>query len=956
MKRVYVALDIETTGLDARRDAVIEIGAVKFSDGKVLDTWSTLVNPKRPIPYKIQLLTGIKPEEVKRAPGINSVVAPLADFVRNHPIIGHNVQFDLSFLRQHGVLLRNPSIDTFQLASILLPEVPSYSLAMLTDALGIKLEDHHRALADAMATKDLFLALVDRGLQMDLPVLQEINRMAARSQWPLRTFFRDLEREQARTAFTGTLREQLRAKGDLDSAALGLVLDRRETREPLRPADRRQLLDETELAALLEPHNLLAQHFAGYEHRPQQIDMLRAVVRAFNIGGQILAEAGTGTGKSLAYLLPAIHFATKNGRSVVISTNTINLQDQLYNKDIPDLQRILPLQFKATLLKGRNNYLCLRRLAIFRRKRSTSADEVQVLAKILAWLPHTASGDAAELSLRDQELSVWNKVQAEQETCLGERCPHRRKGRCFLYRARHDAEAAHIIIVNHSLLLSDMLVSNRVLPEYHHLIIDEAHHLEARATDQLGFAVDRDQGYFLLYGLYHRNDAGQARGFLPTIPQYFRGSTVSVDVQKKVRTYLSKLQGQVEEAKGLWEHLFDTLQAFVNDTVIPASRGQSGYDQQVELTSGMRVQPAWSELEIRADDLGHVLRKVEKGLQGLHSGFADLEDQDIPDYEDLVQDIWSQLEHIRGLREHLNAIIVEPNSGSIYWFRIGAADNRITLNSAPLHVGSLLEESLYPELETLVLTSATLSTAKEFDYIRDRLGLYDADELRVDSPFDYPQSTLLYLPMDIPEPGQPNYQNAVAKTILDLCLATQGRALLLFTSHRQLRSTYYAIARRLEEENIVIYGQGLDGSRRQLLQRFKTTPHSVLLGTRSFWEGIDVVGPALSCLVIVRLPFSVPSDPVFAARSRTFEDPFGQYAVPEAVLRFRQGFGRLIRSRSDRGVVVVLDRRVLSKSYGQTFLDSLPNCTVHRGLVNGLPEKAVRWIEGSAMIGLGEQA
>jgi Rad3-related DNA helicase len=256
----------------------------------------------------------------------------------------------------------------------------------------------------------------------------------------------------------------------------------------------------------------------------------------------------------------------------------------------------------------------------------------------------------------------------------------------------------------------------------------------------------------------------------------------------------------------------------------------------------------------------------------------------------------------------------------------------------------------------LILTSATLSTAKEFDYIRDRLGLYDADELRVDSPFDYPQSTLLYLPMDIPEPGQPNYQNAVAKTILDLCLATQGRALLLFTSHRQLRSTYYAVARRLEEENIVIYGQGLDGSRRQLLQRFKTTPRSVLLGTRSFWEGIDVVGPALSCLVIVRLPFSVPTDPVFAARSRTFEDPFGQYAVPEAVLRFRQGFGRLIRSRSDRGVVVILDRRVLSKSYGQTFLDSLPNCTMHRGLVNELPEKALRWIEGGAAPELGKQA
>jgi len=945
MGRVYVALDIETTGLDSKRDAIIEVGAVKFRDGTVLDTWSTLVNPKRPLPYKIQLLTGIQAAEVQHAPSIHVIIAPLARFVQEHPIIGHNVGFDLSFLRQHGALLRNPSIDTYQLASILLPEVSSYSLGVLAQALGIELAHNHRALADALATKDLFLALVDRGLQMDLAVLQEINRLAARSNWPARSFFQDLERERARTAFTSTVREQLRSKGDLDHAALGLVLNRRDTTEPLRPTESKQLLDEQELTALLAPGGLLAERFPGYEYRPQQIEMLQAVTRTFNEGGQILAEAGTGTGKSLAYLLPAIHFAVNNGRPVVVSTNTINLQDQLFNKDIPDLQRILPLKFKAALLKGRNNYLCLRRLAIFRRRHSLAEEEVQVLAKILAWLPGTETGDSAELSLRDHESAVWRQVQAEQETCLGERCPHRRKGRCFLYRARHSAEAAHIIVVNHSLLLSDMLVSNRVLPEYHHLIIDEAHHLEARATEQLGFSVNRGQARSLLASLYQQTDAGRPRGLLPSIPQHFHSSTVSAGVQKQASAYLIRLQGQVEEAQHVVGRFFDLLQAFVDDTITPAARPKSGYDLRVELTSGTRVQPAWSELEILADDLDQVLLTVEKGLQGLHTSFTDLEDQNILNYDDLLQDIWFRLEHVRMLREQLGEMISEPQPERIYWFRIGARDNEITLQSAPLHVGSLLAENLFPELETLILTSATLSTAKKFDYIRDRLSLHDADELRVDSPFDYAQSTLLYLPTDIPEPAQPNYQKAVAKSILDLCLATQGRALLLFTSHRQLRSTYYALARPLEEANIVIYGQGLDGSRRQLLQRFKTTPRCVLLGTRSFWEGIDVVGPALSCLVITRLPFSVPSDPVFAARSRTFEDPFGQYAVPEAVLRFRQGFGRLIRSCTDRGVVVVLDKRVLSKRYGSTFLDSLPDCTVYRGPVSELAKKAVHWIE-----------
>jgi DNA polymerase-3 subunit epsilon/ATP-dependent DNA helicase DinG len=946
MGRVYVALDIETTGLDPKRDAIIEIGAVRFRDNAVLDTWSTLVNPQRPVPYKIQLLTGIHADELQAAPHLPAAVTALNRFTQDHPVVGHNIPFDLSFLQPHGAVPNNPAVDTFQLANILIHEASRFSLAMLAQVLGIHQEVHHRALADAQATKDLLLALIERGLQMDLAVLQEINRMARNSQWPLKAFFGDLERERARTAFSSTVREQLLDKGHLDSTALGLVLDRKDTTQPLRPSEQKVSLDEEYLTSLLAADGLLAQRFPAYEFRPQQMQMLQAAIQTFNDGGQLLAEAGTGTGKSLAYLLPTIHFAVQNGRPVVISTNTINLQDQLFNKDIPDLQQILPLEFKAALLKGRSNYLCLRRLGIFRRQPSLSAEQVQVLAKILAWLPVTRTGDSAQLSLRDHELDVWRQVQAEQETCLGEKCPHRRKGRCFLYRARRNAEAAHVIVVNHALLLSDMLVANRVLPEYHHLIVDEAHHLEARATDQLGFAVNRGQTLALLSGLWQRGDGDRSRGFLPSIPQHLRGSGVSAEVQAQIGSYLPKLQQQVEEAQGAAEHLFTILQDCVGDLVGTAAQNANAYDQQVELTHGMRIQPGWSEVEILADDLNQVLLAVEEGLQGLHSGFTDLEGQNIVDYDDLLQDMWARLEHLRQLRLHLTDLVNEPQSEQIYWFRIGARDREITLQAAPLHVGPLLAQNLFPQMETLILTSATLSTAKEFDYIRDRLSLPDANELRVDSPFDYAQSTLLYLPTDIPEPAEPNYQNVLAKSMVELCLATEGRALLLFTSHRQLRTTYYSIARPLEEASIAVFGQGLDGSRQQLLERFRSTPRCVLLGTRSFWEGIDVVGPALSCLVITRLPFSVPTDPVFAARSRTFDDPFGQYAVPEAVLLFRQGFGRLIRSGTDRGVVAVLDKRVLSKNYGSTFLESLPECTVHRGLLSELPSEAARWIEG----------
>nr|MBC7244869.1 hypothetical protein [Chloroflexota bacterium] len=948
MGRIYVALDLETTGLDPERDDIIEIGAVKFRDHQVLNTWSTLVNPQRPIPYKVQKLTGITPQEVQQAPGLASVIARLASFIGDYPVVGHTVGFDAAFLRKHGLLLRNPLIDTFELARILLPKLPTYNLATLAAILGIAPQEHHRALPDAIAAKDLFLALVERGLQMDLAVLQEINRTAARSYWPLRQFFLDLEHERVHTAFASNIREQLLAKGSLDSDTLGLVLDRREQPEPLRPSASKSLLDEQELVAILSPGGLLSQRFQGYEHRPQQIEMLRAVTRVLNEGGQLLAEAGTGTGKSLAYLLPAIYFAVSNGRPVVVSTNTINLQDQLCNKDIPDLQKILPFEFKAALLKGRNNYICLRRLALFRRSESLETEEVQVLAKILAWLPVTETGDLAELSLRDQELAVWSQVQAEQESCLGDRCPHFRRGRCFLHRARRNAEAAHIVVINHALLLSDMVVSNRVLPEYHHLVIDEAHHLEARATEQLGFAVNYSQAASFLRGLSQQTITGQYRGFLHEIPQHLRGSTISAVVQQQVNAYLVNMQGQVEQALLSLDNFFTTLHTFVKDTLSPEfERPNENYDRQIELTSGIRKQPGWSQIEIVADELDNDLLKVEQGLQGLHHGFSNLEGQNILNYEDLLQEIWARLEHMREIREQLRAIISQPVSGGIYWLSIGAKDEDITLHSAPLHVSSLLVQHLFSKLESVVLTSATLRTAKDFAYIRERLGLQDAEEFAVESPFDYANSTLLYLPTDIPEPAQPNYQNIVSKAITELCLATRGRTLILFTSHHQLRNTYYAIARPLEEAGIIVYGQGIDGSRRQLLENFKTTPHSVLLGTRSFWEGIDVVGPALSCLVIVRLPFSVPSDPVFSARSRTFEDPFGQYAVPEAVLRFRQGFGRLIRSYTDRGVVIVLDKRILSKSYGSSFLDSLPDCTVCRGPLSELPNKAALWIQAN---------
>jgi predicted DnaQ family exonuclease/DinG family helicase len=943
MSRIYVALDLETTGLRPERDAIIEIGAVKFRENEVLETWSSLVNPQRPIPHKITQLTGITQVEADQAPTLSSVISPLRSFVKDYPIVGHNVPFDLGFLKRYNLFLDNSAIDTFELASILLPHAARYSLGTLADALGITFPTRHRALDDALATKDLFLRLLQQASQLDLSVIREINRLAARSDWSLKSIFQDLERNKVRFAFSGSIGQQLMAKGALNGeGSMGLLFTQEEKEKPLQLRAERQLLDVDSLASMLEEGGDFSFKFPGYEYRPQQVEMLRAVAEAFNGRQHLLVEAGTGTGKSIAYLLPAAYFAVQNGERMVISTNTINLQDQLFLKDIPDLQRILPFEFKAALLKGRSNYICLRRLAALRHAGHLSIDELRVLAKVLVWLPSTMIGDQAELFMPTlAERLIWNRICSDSENCLAERCAFRQEGKCFFYRARQQAEGAHLIVVNHALLLSDVAVENRVLPEYRYLIVDEAHHLEAATTRQLSFAVSLRSIQRLLSELSQRPGPRRYTGYLAEVMARCRGS-VPEAIERELESYIGDLHQEVEVAeRGLYE-FFDTLSPFLKEHSRPGGK----YDQRIRLTSGLRVQPAWADVEIAGDNFSVHLFKLSDGLKRLCSGLGDLEGYDISDYEDLLQGLLGYHQRLGDLREQLNALIAEPSPGDIYWVEITAKDEELSLHAAPLHIGHLVERHLLTPKECVVLTSATLCTDGDFSFIRERLNAWEAQEVAVGSPFDYVNSTLLYLINDIPEPNQPYYQKAVEQALIALCQATQGRTLALFTSYSQLRNTSKTITRPLAEHDIVVFQQGDGSSRRQLLENFRTTPRSVLLGTRSFWEGIDVMGEALSCLVIARLPFSVPTDPVFAARSETFEDPFGQYAVPETILRFRQGFGRLIRSKTDRGVVVILDKRVLTKSYGRSFLNSLPECTVKRGPLADLPAAAARWIDG----------
>lgn len=927
MARIYVALDIETTGLDPERDSIIEIGAVKFRGQEILDTWSSLVNPHRPLPYNIQRLTGIRPEEVDSAPPLSSLLGSLSHFVGHHLLVGHNIAFDLAFLGKQGLFLAHQALDTFQLATSLVLYVPSHSLGALARTLGVSQEEEHRALADALTTKEVFRALWERALRLDIKTIQEINRLALGSDWPLRHFFFDLEQEKAAT-FGASLREQLVARRGQE-ALLGPLFSLAVESKRLQSTSNPKPLDVEALSATFEEGGALDQCLPHYEYRPQQVEMVKGVARAFNEKEHRLIEAGTGIGKSLAYLLPAVHFAVKNGRHVVVSTNTINLQDQLFKKDIPDLQKILP--FEAALLKGRSNYLCLRKFSYLKRRGGLTAQEIGLLAKILVWLPTTMTGDRVELNLSGEEEQVWARISAA-EPCEPERCPFLKE--CYFYLARRRAEGAHIIVVNHALLLSDMMIENRALPEYRHLIIDEAHHLEDRATEQLSVEVDARWIYALLERIDGR---GKEYGLLNRLSASLKEGGIASTLRHEVEGYIEVLRQQLVNNREALHAFLEALTLFLAQH----RRGNEGYEERIRLTSALRAQPDWVQVESAWEPLSQGLARLAEGLRVVHSGLLGLGEE----YEDLLFELREREGEFHTLRQEMEAIIVQPQPGRIYWAAIATGEGQISLHDAPLHVGDILRERLFTPLETLLLTSATLRTGGDFGYIRERLGLEEAEEVTLGSPFDYETSTLVFIATDIPEPNTPGYVKAASEALFHLCLVVGGKTLALFTSKAHLLEAHKALARPLEERGIQVYGQGIDGSRHHVLENFRQKPQSVLLGTRSFWEGIDVIGEALSCLVIVRLPFPVPDDPIIAARSEEYEDPFSQYAVPQTVLRFRQGFGRLIRSKSDRGVVVVLDKRVLTKYYGSVFIYSLPPCTIQQGSVEELPRVAAEWIQ-----------
>jgi ATP-dependent DNA helicase DinG len=692
------------------------------------------------------------------------------------------------------------------------------------------------------------------------------------------------------------------------------------------------LLDAVAVAADLGRDSPVADALGGFEDRPSQRDMAAYVADVFNDGGVSLLEAGTGVGKSFAYLVPALEWAYVNRERTVVSTNTINLQEQLVGKDLPLLHRAYrdrdrPPTF--ALLKGWRNYLCIARLNLARSQgvllEPERAGELDQLAD---WAARTGDGSLADL-VEQPTSEVWDEVSAEPDLCTRTECPY--WDRCFLFKARRTAADADVVVVNHHLLSADLAVrrttdnwgEGAVLPPYRRLIIDEAHHLEDTAAQHLGHQVSTF-GVNRLLGRLERN----GRGLIPTLMSELARRDDSLS-QASVELCRTEVLPTVQDARDRTQQVFSILAGLLTGRDNPVVRIDDSFD----------AHPVWNEgLGVALDNVVSVLRDLKGGVEIV---------ADRLELDEATDNRSQLLKELRGVIRRLEGVVdgmlltLRPRGGmpTVRWIeRRGSRPMTglpfpIGLSTVPLDLAQLLKESLFDRVDSVVLTSATLTTGGTFDFLKERLGLSipplrnKAEEV-LSSPFNYREQCLLGIPTDLPDPrNDPNgHSLALTNAVMQLAHASDGGIFVLFTSYAALRRAANALRNQVSSRwPLLVQGEG---QRDRLLQRFRESGTAILLGTDSFWEGVDVPGRALRALVIAKLPFKVPTEPMTAARLEQLaergKDGFMHYLVPHAALRLKQGFGRLIRTRTDFGVVVLFDHRIISRNYGQIFLDSLP--------------------------------
>ncbi|WP_059105142.1 ATP-dependent DNA helicase DinG [Shouchella shacheensis] len=929
MSHRYVIVDLETTGHSpAHGDRIIQIGAVKVEAGHISERFTTYVNPKQEIPPFITELTGIDNEDVGEAPLFEEVAKELLAFMEGCDFVAHNVPFDKGFLEQQlqleGYSFPNGSVfDTVEMSRVLWPKQISYKLTELSTSLDLDHNRPHQADSDAYSTAELFLALLHTIETLPLLTLQQLLPIGKRLKSDWQQLLDPLIRMKLKSGETG--------EDDYDCYRQ-LALKKQEVGSSSAPEEPVTTFEEAQ-ELLFGEDGTFAQAFSSYETRLGQTQMMHEVNHAFREHQHALIEAGTGTGKSLAYLLPAAYYAKQAKKPVVISTYTIPLQEQLLKRDLPLLEAVTPFPVHVAVLKGRRHYLDLRKFE--QSLASIAEDSYDVLitkAQLHVWLLETERGDVEELNLTSGGRNFWFQVQSDGASDLGKYNPW--ASRCFYHRARQATLKAELVITNHALLLTDVTQAGHVLPSYSHAVIDEAHHLEEAAGDYFGVKTDYVSLSFVLQKL-DRNEEQSVVGTLEEIG----GRLAKTIALQETRDTLSLVKEDVDE-------LFRMLHAY---TLKASEQGPTDIGRASHMYKSFSEKGTlWQgvlECAMRIQMNGEsVLQAFEYASAVLTEASETMSYIDRSRLADAKTTIAIFSEHLQALYE----LLLEYDETFAYWMEAEpkGAKNATYLVAKPIQVAEQLADRFFAKKKSVVLTSATLTVNGSFSYQVQRLGLEDfgVKTVHVPSPFAYEKQAKLLVPSDLPPisaRADELFASDVAIKIWRIAEVTREKVLVLFTSYELLRKVYYYV-KDLNSENLVqLIGQGVtSGSRSRLLKLFRNVEQGILFGTNSFWEGVDLPGTELGHLVIVRLPFAPPNEPLMRAQIEQAKDegrnPFTDLSLPQAVIRFKQGFGRLIRTKEDVGCVFVFDRRIVTARYGKAFVRSLPNVPMYEGKLEDL--------------------
>ncbi|MEK3915052.1 ATP-dependent DNA helicase DinG [Paenibacillus sp. FSL H7-0331] len=943
----FAVLDFETTGSQTT-DRIIQVGLVIIVDDTITDRYTSLVNPGISIPSSIISLTGIDDEMVKDAPELDTVMARMVPLLQDCVLVGHAIAFDLSFLQraldEHGYFAFDGKVlDTIDALRVLFPSLSSFQLSMVCNSFGIEHERPHQADSDAEVTALLWIRCLQRFQELSLLTLQRLSMVF----------------DEVTTDFGWFVREMIMFKemfaGDEEPAGQNyrqFTLAVKDWGEEDSVREEKDLLTLPDDFAVFfaQLKQALKERFTAYEDREAQEIMLAEVEAAFEQERHLMIEAGTGTGKSLGYLIPSLFYGLKHDKKMLVSTHTINLQEQIRERDIPLLMDLFPVGFRAAVFKGRSHYLCLRKFEtkMGQQDFEHGKEDRLTAGQMLVWLSETEHGDDEELHFSGKGTQFWHSVASDSDSCLNRACPWFKK--CFYHRARNNASNADLVITNHSMLFTDTKAESRLLPSYKHLVIDEAHHFEEVASKHLGIEVVYGAFVGTLWWLYKDSRNGQ----LPIL-----SSKLSRADGEKGLAWSQILDAMLPvllQIKEEWDELTDLLFQLVSTRSDPSQQTEGG--QLVYRLKKDDKPPSWDKLLVLEENmylkLTEILKKLDKVLNEVK------DQQEVLDVQGLVTDISGSVKELYRLRDNLHFFMALTDDNYVYWLEAGTSKSKsIQLISVPVDVSPMLQEHFFEAKDSVIMTSATLSVGKSFDYTCEQLGLNTNEPeaklktVQLQSPFNYRQQALVAIPRDFPSirsnSGDKHFLDNLSQSLAEVALETKGRMLVLFTSNRMLKLTHAALKEKLSPFGIGVLGQGVDSSNRSKLTRlFQNSPSSVLLGTSSFWEGVDIPGDALTCLAIVRLPFQPPNHPLVEAKMENLKklnlNPFMKLSVPQAVIRFKQGFGRLVRTAKDKGIVIIYDTRVIDSTYGKYFLYSLPGPKIEHMPTNQLVGRIKQWM------------